>query len=74
MFKMWNVHNMGCSRFVFFEMGDIQDVLCWEYGIFGLKNIWDVERLECKIWNVGCLLGYEFLVYKMPKNLITKMK
>ena len=47
---MWEVQDVGYARCGMFEMWNVQNVGC----------------LGCGMWDVGCLLGYGMLIYKMP--------
>lgn len=51
---------MECLRCGIFDIWEVRDVECLECGMFG-----HVGCLGCQMWDVGCLLGYEMLVYKM---------
>ena len=50
MFEMWNVGDVGCSRWRIFEMKDVGDVKCSRWRMFEMKDVWDVSFFG--IWDI----------------------
>ena len=78
MFEMWDyrdVGSLGCG--MLFGKWDVWDVGCSGWGMFGMKVIWDVECLWCRIftalWDVGLkmsFVNYTCLVRTFQKSMI----
>ena len=81
MLEMWDVWDVVCSTCGMLGMWDVRNVRHWGCGMFrmwgvwdvgcsrcGMFGMWDVRDVECfEMWDVGCLLGFGMLSYKMPK-------
>ena len=77
-FRMWDARDVGCLGCGMMGMLDICDVGCWQCGMCWIRDVRDVECSKCVIFgmlnvDVGCLLGCEMLVYKMPSFVAVKL-
>ena len=68
MFGLWDVPDVGCSRYGMFRLWDVRDMQYSGCGMFGMWDVRDVGFSRCGMfgmWDLGCLPGCGMLIYKM---------